>query len=497
MPNAQEAFALAARGWRVHPLVPKQKNPLVTAWQKAATTDEEVIADWWDRWPGANIGIVMGPSSGIIDIEADTPEADKFLADLFDGHEIITPTFQTARGKHRLFKYTDQLPNSDKAHWRLRGDLDLDFKIGNGKGTYCMFPPSIHPDGPQYKWLLHPDEVDVAELPDQVIARLWAFAQEGAFQATEGQARSQKHWDEILKGVGAGQRNESAASLIGMAVASMADPSDAKQLKVQYDLIQSWNQRNNPPLEEKELRRTFQSIVEREVQKLASQRFIKPKSREQLKEGEDQFGDWRLTRVDADPPYYKLYSPLWEGGVELDDDELLISQRIRRAVQSQKCVGLEPSFRAFWEGGKKRESAYTHCMARIKRESAHFDERLENVLALRVYERLCNAQVNQTLTQNGRPVRIEGDEDATWFKFDFLKAEDRMILDHAPVVAKLLKRVCDGPDRVRRKNGGQTRWKVIRKEGMDCLRKLAFFDAQEEDDDEDADVGQRHVSVAD
>jgi hypothetical protein len=258
-------MALASHGWRVHPLQPRSKFPRLNAWQNAASTDEEVITTWWEKWPKANVGVVMGPDSGIIDLECDSPEAETFLAELFRGHEhaLDTATFRSSRGTHRLFKYTDELPNSDKANWRLPG-IDIDFKIGNGgKGSYCVFPPSVHESGAVYRWTKHPDDYGVKELPLQVVSRLHTLATEGTLQVQESKRRPQEHWDRIFAGVGEGERNEAAASLIGKFVAAMSDPSDPKQQKAQYTLIQAWNQLNSPPLSEDELRRTFRSIVER------------------------------------------------------------------------------------------------------------------------------------------------------------------------------------------------------------------------------------------
>src|SRR5436309_714656 len=57
------ALEYAARGWRVHPLVPRDKKPLLDAWPDKATTDAATIISWWTRWPDANVGLVPGAKS--------------------------------------------------------------------------------------------------------------------------------------------------------------------------------------------------------------------------------------------------------------------------------------------------------------------------------------------------------------------------------------------------------------------------------------------------
>jgi hypothetical protein len=47
-------------GFRVIPLVPGKKTPLIPNWQNEGTWDEAKIREWWRKWPNANIGILTG-----------------------------------------------------------------------------------------------------------------------------------------------------------------------------------------------------------------------------------------------------------------------------------------------------------------------------------------------------------------------------------------------------------------------------------------------------
>jgi hypothetical protein len=175
---AQAAVHYARRGLRVLPLQPRGKVPVFEEWQERATSDPECVESIWERMPTANIGVAMGPGSGIVDFEADDPNAERALQELFDGEFPVCPTFRSSRGVHRLFCYSPRLPH--KATHKI-GKLDI--KIGaDGLGSQCVFPPSIHPDGPRYEWLpgLSLDDVDPPEIPETVLRKLEASTRPNA-----------------------------------------------------------------------------------------------------------------------------------------------------------------------------------------------------------------------------------------------------------------------------------------------------------------------------
>ena len=65
------ALDLAARGLPVHPLTPHSKTPLLKDWVRKATTDEQTIRRWAEAYRDANVGIVTGPTSGLIVLDVD------------------------------------------------------------------------------------------------------------------------------------------------------------------------------------------------------------------------------------------------------------------------------------------------------------------------------------------------------------------------------------------------------------------------------------------
>ena len=71
----RQASEYARRGWRVFPVWPIRggrcacgrdcgnsagKHPMIRDWDEKATTDQQLIGQWWTINPDANIGIATG-----------------------------------------------------------------------------------------------------------------------------------------------------------------------------------------------------------------------------------------------------------------------------------------------------------------------------------------------------------------------------------------------------------------------------------------------------
>lgn len=137
---ADQAVALARRGFRVFPLIPGTKRPAIEKWQKLATTDEEVIRrGWGDR--NYNIGIATG--NGIVGIDIDVKDGrqgEDSLAALglpqayFETLIVRTPS----GGRHLYFKGPD-IPNSASS---FGAGIDV-----RGSGGYLVAPGSVLSNG--------------------------------------------------------------------------------------------------------------------------------------------------------------------------------------------------------------------------------------------------------------------------------------------------------------------------------------------------------------
>lgn len=146
------------------------KHPMQDQWQKHVTSDEEEIAAWFDGDTPTNVGVLLGPSSGIIDVELDGKEASEAWAELGLG-DIQTPTYIAGRGPHRLFRWDESLPSVQVAKWR-----GIEFRFGNGgKASQSVIPPSRHHSGSYYQWVpgLSPMDVEPQAIPERLLTLLW------------------------------------------------------------------------------------------------------------------------------------------------------------------------------------------------------------------------------------------------------------------------------------------------------------------------------------
>ena len=273
------AKALAARGWNVLPLRPRDKIPILNSWQTAASSAVEHIEHWWTQTPTANVGVQLGPRSGIIDVECDTKEAEHALAELFDGDFPIVPTFQASRGKHRLFKWSDDLPQQAVIKFKAKPtDPDshyIEFRLGGGElGAQSVFPPSKHPTGSIYRWLIHPDDVEIIELPRSIRWKLTLFMDAKRGGARGGSRKPNSPIEqEIFEagkvdwvgmysgGASEGARNSSAAQVVGKMLSDLKDIHDNSAAARVWALVLLWNEKSTPPLAERELRGVFNNVL--------------------------------------------------------------------------------------------------------------------------------------------------------------------------------------------------------------------------------------------
>lgn len=166
-----ELETLLALGARLVRLARREKRPLGAGWQHRSTDSIEEVEAWLSQ--GSNVGLLLGPASGVIDVESDTAEGEELARayglDRLDGAGL-TPTWRSARGVHRLYRWEPWMPAT--ATIDLGG---LEVRIG-GRSAQSVLPPSIHPSGAPYRWEVRPwveaGEVCVAELPAELAAMI-------------------------------------------------------------------------------------------------------------------------------------------------------------------------------------------------------------------------------------------------------------------------------------------------------------------------------------
>ncbi|MFC2023908.1 bifunctional DNA primase/polymerase, partial [Chloroflexota bacterium] len=142
------ALAYGSRGWRVHPLRPGDKKPLLKGWPQKATTDAGTIRGWWTQCPDANVGVATGDLI-VIDIDVSQHvDGMETWRDLVSEHAIDDDTIISltpSGGQHLVYVGNgEQIPNSAG---RLGSGIDV-----RGQGGYVVLPPSTLAGGGEYVW---------------------------------------------------------------------------------------------------------------------------------------------------------------------------------------------------------------------------------------------------------------------------------------------------------------------------------------------------------
>ena len=162
-----EIETLLALGAAMVRLAHREKRPISMSWHTKATREIGTV-EYWIR-QGSNIGLLLGPESGLIDVESDTTEGEDLAhhlgLDRVDGAGF-TPTWSSERGVHRLYRWEPWMPTA--ATINLGG---LEARIG-GRAAQSVLPPSIHPSGLAYRWEIRPwlqeGESCVATVPESL-----------------------------------------------------------------------------------------------------------------------------------------------------------------------------------------------------------------------------------------------------------------------------------------------------------------------------------------
>jgi len=148
--------AVSTRGWQIVLLRERDKRPAGGQW--TITSDTSRILSHLKG--GGNVGLVCGPKSGVAVLDFDDPTAF---------HEMslalgpLAPTVRTGSGKNHVYvKWMDGLPAKMRWHVNIIGEIQ---RGGENRLQHVVCPPSIHPNGESYTWLIDPSE-NLPELPE-------------------------------------------------------------------------------------------------------------------------------------------------------------------------------------------------------------------------------------------------------------------------------------------------------------------------------------------
>lgn len=243
--------------------VGKDKRPLI-AWKEfqERRASEDEVAQWFDKYPEMQLGIVTGRISNltVIDIEAGG-----------DASFIKEETFSVKTGGggiHLYFAFDSDFQNMV----RVRPLVDV-----RSEGGYVVAAPSetlkgsysvVRGGGCTQMTLETKTSLLGANNPRSVHST-------GGSGADRGIPWSGEIPDLGYEGFGEGERNDQMTRYIGKVLANVGQPL---WTSVGWSMVKGANERNQPPLPEHELRATFRSIMGREQRAHPSGRDFGPKT---------------------------------------------------------------------------------------------------------------------------------------------------------------------------------------------------------------------------
>lgn len=231
--SAEVALVLAALGIKVFPVHTPQgvdgcscgtpcgrstgKHPRIRRGLLEASTDHQVIAAWWTRWPAANVAAVTGVASGVLALDIDPDQGgETTIAALEAQHGALAPTWAVETGGGGLHL------------WYRHAGTDVPCSVGKlgpgldirGDGGYVVVPPSRHRSGERYRWgaAWHPTKVPLVPAPPWLLALTGLTSSPSMIPPAPNPIRERDggnhFWGEIAA-IPEGSRNAALTSLAG------------------------------------------------------------------------------------------------------------------------------------------------------------------------------------------------------------------------------------------------------------------------------------------
>lgn len=155
MTTVADALEYFARGWAVIPIRCRTKvSDCRWSWWQSNRPCEATVRKWFRKSGQRNIATILGPVSGGL-ICRDFDKREAYEAWAAEHRELASslPTVEAMKGRH-VYCRGDFRDIENDADIRQRNFVSL----GNGElrlhGCYCLLPPSIHPSGSMYRWLI-------------------------------------------------------------------------------------------------------------------------------------------------------------------------------------------------------------------------------------------------------------------------------------------------------------------------------------------------------
>jgi hypothetical protein len=191
----QAAYDYTSRGLRVIALTGKAPNVKVHRrglYDAFGPGDLEKCRAAFGHPDTTGIGILTGDPYYVVDIDGE--EGAKVWSDIL-GVDVPSPdswVATTGRGMHLWYAHSKDWCDC-RQEWRTtKLGEKLDFK---GAGGYVAAPPSLHPNGNTYRWLLEPEYGPPMEMPKALhdILHRAQVIEAAAFESQRSEIKRKKH----------------------------------------------------------------------------------------------------------------------------------------------------------------------------------------------------------------------------------------------------------------------------------------------------------------
>jgi len=167
------------------------KRPIGKEWQ-LHSFDAGELARRLSIKPDLMVGLLLGPASGVVDVEYDSPEGQEEFERLLG--DVVTPCWASTRSKHSIFLWDDRL-------LALKSKVTIDgieYRLGGSSAAQSVCPPSLV-DGVRREWLRSPDDCEIQRLPESEIQRLLDYKSAHCFRAKDFEPSPFQGFDELEK----------------------------------------------------------------------------------------------------------------------------------------------------------------------------------------------------------------------------------------------------------------------------------------------------------
>lgn len=188
-------------GFHVFP-VSREKTPLISDWNHAATKSSDLIESWWSKWPDACIGVACGPSK-ILSLDLDTykPGGAESAKRIKSYLELVEPDIWTGRGGEQFFFRSD-----DETLRNVQGGLVLDgVKLEavdiRSNGGFCIVPPSRSAHGLYVRVATESHFKSLPPVPSKLVTLLREYKERRTTPKTDKPRESNETWGMVMREV--------------------------------------------------------------------------------------------------------------------------------------------------------------------------------------------------------------------------------------------------------------------------------------------------------